>query len=348
MKKILTVIVPSYNMEKYLPKCLGSLEVAPELMEKLEVLVVNDGSKDRTSEIAHEFAAKWPGTFKVIDKTNGNYGSCINAALPVASGLYVKVLDADDWFETKAFGKYLRFLESADDADLVLTDYDTVDVNDRVLCECRCGFNPYEIFSVAQFLETGSHLFMHAYAYRTDLFKKLTYRQLEGCSYTDWQWVILPLSVVRRVRYCPLVVYKYLNGRIGQTTDGVQVATNWWMLGEVALDTIRQFALCEFENGDVRGMLLRKICLRVERVYRTGLLDRHEQDFEYLRNFDSRLKELSREVYDLCGDLTYSRFVRYRFVKAWRDKSRWRFIIRGICVSTTRLARAIRGTIRGN
>ena len=73
-EKILSIIVPSYNMEKYLPKCLGSLVVAPELMERLEVFVVNDGSKDRTSEIAHEFASKWPNTFRVVDKSNGHYG----------------------------------------------------------------------------------------------------------------------------------------------------------------------------------------------------------------------------------------------------------------------------------
>ena len=94
--KILTIIIPSYNMEKYLPKCLGSLIVAPELMERIEVIVVNDGSTDRTSEIAHEFAANYPQTFKVIDKSNGHYGSCINTALPIAVGTYIKILDADD------------------------------------------------------------------------------------------------------------------------------------------------------------------------------------------------------------------------------------------------------------
>ena len=119
---ILSVIVPSYNMEAYLPKCLGSLIVAPELMERLEVLVVNDGSKDRASEIAHEFASKWPQTFKVIDKENGHYGSCINAALPVFTGKYVRLLDADDAADTSGFATYLRRLEMLD-ADLVLTDY---------------------------------------------------------------------------------------------------------------------------------------------------------------------------------------------------------------------------------
>ena len=76
--KILTVIVPSYNMEAYLPKCLGSLIIDDkELLRKLEVIVVNDGSKDRTSEIAHKFETKYPGVFRVIDKKNGHYGSCI-------------------------------------------------------------------------------------------------------------------------------------------------------------------------------------------------------------------------------------------------------------------------------
>lgn len=96
--KILSIIVPSYNMEAYLPKCLGSLEVARELMEQLEVFVVNDGSKDRTSEIAHEFEVRYPGVFRVIDKPNGNYGSCINAALPLCTGVFVKVLDASKFW----------------------------------------------------------------------------------------------------------------------------------------------------------------------------------------------------------------------------------------------------------
>ena len=111
--KILTIIVPSYNMEAYLPKCLGSLIIDDkDLLQKLEVIVVNDGSKDRTSEIAHEFEANYPGVFRVIDKKNGHYGSCINAGLAIATGFYVKVLDADDWFVTGHFQNFLRFIDN--------------------------------------------------------------------------------------------------------------------------------------------------------------------------------------------------------------------------------------------
>lgn len=72
--KILSIIVPTYNVEAFLNKCLSSLVVGDkelELMQSLEVLVINDGSKDRSSEIAHQYESRFPETFKVIDKENG-------------------------------------------------------------------------------------------------------------------------------------------------------------------------------------------------------------------------------------------------------------------------------------
>ena len=83
-------------MEKYLNKCLDSLIV--ENMNLLEVLIINDGSKDNSSNIAHVYENKYPNTFRVIDKENGNYGSCINRGIKEAKGKYIKVLDADDSF----------------------------------------------------------------------------------------------------------------------------------------------------------------------------------------------------------------------------------------------------------
>ena len=86
-------------MESLLPRCLDSLIINKNL-EKLEVWVVNDGSKDRSSVIGHQYEERYPGVINVIDKPNGNYGSCINAALPKCTGKYVKILDSDDSFDT--------------------------------------------------------------------------------------------------------------------------------------------------------------------------------------------------------------------------------------------------------
>ena len=115
MQKLLTIVIPTYNMQDYLHRCLDSLVLEDEqLMSQLEVLVINDGSKDNSSTIAHDYENKYPATFRVIDKENGNYGSCINKGLEIATGKYVKVLDADDSFDTSNFEDYLRFLNSVE------------------------------------------------------------------------------------------------------------------------------------------------------------------------------------------------------------------------------------------
>lgn len=103
MQKLLTIVIPTYNMQDYLHRCLYSLVLEDEqLMSQLEVLVINDGSKDRSSEIGHEYEAKYPDVIRVIDKENGNYGSCVNRALAEATGKYFRMLDADDWCDTSA------------------------------------------------------------------------------------------------------------------------------------------------------------------------------------------------------------------------------------------------------
>lgn len=332
-EKCLSIIVPSYNMEKYLPKCLGSLVVAPELMEKLEVLVVNDGSKDRTSEIAHEFAATWPQTFRVIDKANGNYGSCINAAPPLATGKYVKVLDADDSFETAAFTEYLRFLDGTKEVDLVVTDYDTVDENGSVTKQHRYEFDPSKEFSIEEFVASKSYLPMHALTYRTALLREMGYRQLEGVSYTDTEWSLLPLARVRTVRYCPKTVYKYLFGRAGQTMEAGKIAKSWWMRGELALHLLAEFNKVLVENNSPACETLeRRVDDLIVGVYRGGIFgNRGVPTSINLDDFDARLKTIDEESYRRAGEAVYSRRVPYRFVRGWRERRICRLIMESVC-----------------
>ena len=123
MNKVLTIIIPTYNMENYLHRCLGSLVIKDEeLFETLEVLVINDGSKDLSSVIAHEYQEKYTSVFRVIDKDNGNYGSCVNRGLKEAKGKYIKILDSDDLFNENIFPVFLKYLLSSD-ADLIISDF---------------------------------------------------------------------------------------------------------------------------------------------------------------------------------------------------------------------------------
>lgn len=135
--KLLSIIIPTYNMEALLEKDLNSLVLEnAEQRSKLDVIVVNDGSTDHSSEIAHQFAERYPEEFRVLDKPNGNYGSCINAALPMVEGKYVRIMDADDTYYTENLPAYLDVLEQQD-AELVLSPYDKIDENGQIVSHER-------------------------------------------------------------------------------------------------------------------------------------------------------------------------------------------------------------------
>lgn len=219
MNKILTIIIPTYNMEKYLHRCLDSLIVDEESMEQLEVLVINDGSRDSSSQIAHEYQDKFPDTFRVIDKDNGNYGSCINCGLKETTGKYVKVLDADDSFDPDIFALFVSYLNHVE-ADLIISDFKVVNTEGKDIATYTfplpigCGFS-LEILPMS----TIQWLWHQGITYRTYNVRKINYHQTEGISYTDDEWIFIPMSEVKNVCYFPHFLYLYLRGREGQTFD---------------------------------------------------------------------------------------------------------------------------------
>ena len=127
MNKILSVVIPSYNMEEYLYRNVSSMMIG-EILDDLEIIIVNDGSKDRTSEIAHELQRKASQSIVVIDKENGHYGSCVNAALKIATGKYFRILDADDWMDSGEFVKFVNILKCID-VDCIYTPFANVFFN---------------------------------------------------------------------------------------------------------------------------------------------------------------------------------------------------------------------------
>lgn len=247
MNKILTVIVPSYNMEKYLPSTLDSLIVSPLQMETLEVIVVNDGSNDRTSEIGREFCTRWPDTFKIIDKKNGHYGSCVNAALPIASGMYIRILDADDSVDRDNFSDFLSKVEawSKMDAppDMIVADHCTVNENGVVVASVHYGLPSDRLITPDEILDyTHANIGVQAVVHRTGNLRALSYRQMEGTPYTDTQWSLDPIVGVRYVAYYPKLVTRYLFGREGQTMEPIQFARNAAKQALVSLAIYRRFS----------------------------------------------------------------------------------------------------------
>lgn len=215
-RKVLTVSVAAYNIGPYLSKALESCAAAHP--EKLEVLVVNDGSSDNTLDIARMFEKRNPQIFKVIDKENGGYGSTINAALQEAQGRYFRYLDGDDWFNPEALDCYIELLEHSFD-DAVFTPYTRVFENGAP----SVVWDDLSAYTEGRYclddLSEAPRIAACALAYRTDLLKSIGFKMTERCFYTDVEYACLPFAYVKSVRLSKLPLYRYRIGREGQSVS---------------------------------------------------------------------------------------------------------------------------------
>ena len=103
-----TILMSTYNGENFLAEQIESIQ--QQTYTDWTLLIRDDGSKDKTSQIAHEYMDKYPDIIKVIDKENGGHGDAVNAGLANASGKYFKVVDSDDWVDEEALHKILMLM----------------------------------------------------------------------------------------------------------------------------------------------------------------------------------------------------------------------------------------------
>lgn len=219
MEKVLTIVVPVYKVEQYINKCLDSLILAPDLMEKMDVLIINDGTPDRSADMSREYVNRYPGVFRQIDKENGGHGSVWNLGVKEAYGKYTRFLDSDDWLENLD-----RLLEKLDtcDADLVITP---------TLCHCAneelwtleikdMEFGKLYDADTFDWLHNRSHgnyVFHHCCTYKTEMFRQYLPLFLEKQPYDD---VVLgaasKIGAKSLVAY-DFILYHYLMDREGQS-----------------------------------------------------------------------------------------------------------------------------------
>lgn len=318
-RPVLTIIIPTYNMEKYLRHCLDSL-IVPN-MDKVEVLVINDGSKDSSSVIGHEYQDKYPQTFRIIDKENGNYGSCVNRGLKEATGKYVKVLDADDSFDKAAFKTFIDKLQNID-SDLILTDFVTVDEGGKVTSKSIYS-KSYEdipqgkVFNFVDFLNQPDFIFygqMHGFTYRTKLLIGMDYHQTEGISYTDQEWVFVPITKVKSCTYFPIILYLYLVGREGQTIRNFDKSVK-------QLEKVIEFMICFYYTYEAEVTLYRKYLLgqirfQVIQMYKHALYEKI-LSIDILRDFDQHLIKYP-EIYHLVDYIDDGFPLYFKYIAYWR------------------------------
>ena len=218
--KLITVVVPVYKVEQYINKCLDSLVLPEEWMQKLEVLVVNDGTPDRSAEMAREYEVKYPGTFRVIDKENGGHGSAWNRGLKEATGKYLRFLDSDDWFTTSEFVKLLERLDGMD-VDLVISNYNRYWIQKNEFELMPVDGIPKDVLLDADEIDWGEMPWeitsFWRCTYRTRMLQQEQPLFAEKVFYDDMKITITSLILARTVCFVDLTIYNYLLGRPGQT-----------------------------------------------------------------------------------------------------------------------------------
>lgn len=221
-KPILTIGVPAYNVEKYIEKTLISI-LRSKNSDRIEIIVINDGSKDSTASIVSHYEKITNGIVRLINKENGGHGSTINTAIAEAQGKYFRLVDGDDWVDSDNLSKLVEILEK-ENSDIILTkgcyDYsdspgfvDIIKYDNLIegkqyyfedLTFKKYGFNTY-----GPLLTTGN--------YKTDILKKSNIKISEKKPYVDMEFNAFSIKLANTITYYNLDIYRYLIGREGQT-----------------------------------------------------------------------------------------------------------------------------------
>lgn len=277
--KVLTVAVPSYNVEWCLADSLASY-CAGEIDERLEVLVVNDGSTDGTPAIANEFVKMFPGIFRVVNKENGGHGSAVNAGIDEARGKYFRVIDGDDRICTVNVTALLDVLESVDD-DLV------VDVKREVVLgtdESRLLVLPDDIprdvslpfESVCTRFDIEEFFMIHTVSIRTDFLREHGVRLLEHTFYVDYELIVKIGSAARTIRFLDFEICNYYVGNAEQSVAPASYVRRWGDHTRVTEELLRFADECRLDEA--RQEFVDSRCrLLVDTHYNIALIYDHDR-----------------------------------------------------------------------
>lgn len=216
MKKILSISVAAYNVEKYLQECLESF-VDPYLLKQCEIIIVNDGSTDNTGVIAQKFVEQYPDTFIHIKKQNGGWGSTLNEAIKVANGLYFKQLDGDDSYNTANLVQLLQEIQKSE-SDIILTPYIEFDDATKKIIRKHSYEENFRNLEKMDLNEVKDFIFaMHAITVKTNILKINRVLLTEKCFYTDAEFVLKVLNYSNSMVYIDQQIYNYRVDRAGQS-----------------------------------------------------------------------------------------------------------------------------------
>lgn len=307
-QKFLSICVPAYNVSCYLDRCLHSLVSCSEV-DQLEIIVVDDGSPDDSAQIALAYQEHYPSIIKVIRKENGGHGSTINAALAVASGIYFRVIDGDDWVDSANLATLIRNLRNVDELpDLVSTNYQQVFMESGEMVtwmKISGDLKDYIAYDFATTDMTTEYFTMASMMAKTEILRALDFKIQEHTYYVDVEYLLFAIPYIETVMFTPEYVYRYAVGNADQSINPNVFTSRYDHHDRV----IRRMVAYYADRIDTMG--------EGQRNYMKSLFVRHLLNSHYLlslvwdpdktrgyeraKDFDYFLKETAPDLYEEYG-----------------------------------------------
>ena len=222
--KLLSIAIPCYNSEAYMENCIKSLLPGGD---EVEILVIDDGSKDRTAEIADEYQEKYPGIVRAIHQPNLGHGGAVNTGIHNAQGLYFKVVDSDDWVDEASYRQILDALHNLCSAGCMLDMMISNFVYEKEGAKHKSATRYHNILPQGQLFgweetrnfKIGKYILMHSVIYRTQLLRDCHLVLPKHTFYVDNLFVYVPLPYVKTMYYLDVDFYRYYIGREDQSVN---------------------------------------------------------------------------------------------------------------------------------
>ena len=298
--KLLTFAIPCYNSEAYMEKCIESILPGGE---DVEILIVNDGSKDRTAEIADAYAAKYPTICRAIHQENGGHGEAVNAGIRNATGLYFKVVDSDDWVDPDAYAQILdklrEFAGSNTNLDMLLANYvyEKEGAKHKKVMRQK-GFPKDKVFGwndIPHFFK-GHYILMHSVIYRTKLLRECGLELPKHTFYVDNIYVFNPLPYVKSMYYMDVDFYRYFIGRDDQSVNEAVMIRRIDQQLKVNKLMVDKYDMWKIENKKCRQYMLNYLeiitVVSTTMCIRSGTeenLQKKRELWKYIKEKDIRL-----------------------------------------------------------
>ncbi len=303
--KLITFAVPCYNSESYMKKCINSLLKAGN---KAEIIIVDDGSTDKTAAIADNYAVEYPKIIRVVHQENGGHGEAVNTGLKNAEGKYFKVVDSDDWLDEEALLTVIEKLEEIEEKHINLDMFIANYVYEKVSDGTSRRMTYKSILPVDEFFSwedigkfsPPNYILMHSVIYKTEILRTSKLQLPKHTFYVDNIFVYQPLPYVKTMYYMDIDLYRYYIGRADQSVNEQNMIKRIDQQILVTKTMIQLYDVSEIieHNEKLGKYMLHYLSMMMAICFIFLTIDEKEESLEKIKELKSFLREKMPTLYN--------------------------------------------------